>query len=111
MADYSSHITIVNGYNSPTLNRISYKQVQGNWVTPPRSQINATESDTFVLGPGASGSEGEVTYRLPTGTQFKIYFWCGPVGNSCKATPAHLTSITYNASGTPLNAKVQMLEA
>ena len=55
MASYNSTITVRNGWSSSPLIRISYRAMQGNWVTPPRSEIGPAESDTFQLG--AANSE------------------------------------------------------
>ena len=56
MADYSSNISVVNGYTSSKLTRMSYHALQGNWMTPPRSEIPATETDAFTLSPANSKS-------------------------------------------------------
>ncbi|GJE99735.1 hypothetical protein PsYK624_160060 [Phanerochaete sordida] len=112
MADYSSVITVRNGYTSSPLTRISYSASQGNWATPPRAEIGPGESDTFKLNPSTGGvSEGEVTYRTTSGTQFKIYFKCASGGNACTVNPPSMASVSFNAAGSPLNATVQVLEA
>ena len=54
MADYSCNITLVNGYTSSKLTRISYHVSQGHWITPPRAEIPAGESDTYGIAPDNS---------------------------------------------------------
>ncbi|GJE99733.1 hypothetical protein PsYK624_160040 [Phanerochaete sordida] len=111
MADYSSSITVKNGYTSSPLTRVSYRAIQGNWVTPPRAEIPGSESDSFKLGPANNVSEGEVTYRTSSGAQIKVYFRCASGGNTVTVTPSQYASIQSNPTGTPLVATVQVLEA
>ena len=69
-----------------------------------RFTLEVTRSPLTSFVP-AGGSEGDVTYRTDTGTQFKIYFKCASGGNSCTVTPPNMARVTFNASGSPLNGK------
>ncbi|GJE99729.1 hypothetical protein PsYK624_160000 [Phanerochaete sordida] len=110
MADFSSTITVKNGYSSSPLSRISYRASQGSWITPPRSEVGPAESDVFKLGASNNVSEGEATYRTTSGAQFKVYFRCGSNGNTVAVTPPQFASAQFNASGTPLAGTTQVLE-
>lgn len=110
--DCGTTITVSNDVAAPNLERVAYDVQFGNWTQPPHAEIAPGKSNTFSVQADDGGTEGEVTYRRTPGVTLKIYFKCSPddhVKNVVTVTPADDFDVTYNESGNPLVASINVL--
>lgn len=108
----SSTITVNNDVAAPTLNRVAYHAAFGQWHTPPRGSLPPGASNTLVIDSDPTknqGSQGLVSYRRAPGVTLKIFFQCTESANVVSVIPTEDFTVTYNKTGTPLVAVVNVL--